>query len=89
MANTKSAKARILVTERNRVRNNTMRASIRTALKGIRKAIDAKTDTSALTEQIKTAYSLIDRAILKGILHKNTGSRYKSGITLLVNRHSA
>ena len=88
MANSKSAKARILVTERNRVRNNTMRSSIRTSLKGIRKAIDSKIEATGLEDQIKLAYSLIDRAILKGIMHKNTGSRYKSGITLLVNKTS-
>ena len=89
MANTKSAKARILVTERNRVRNNTLRSSIRTALKGIRKIIETKADMTTVPEQVKLVYSLIDRAILKGILHKNTGSRYKSGITLLINRQSA
>jgi small subunit ribosomal protein S20 len=61
------------VAERNRQRNVALKSAIRTAMK---KALIGE----AREEGLKTAYSLIDRAVLKGILHKNTGARYKSQI---------
>jgi len=72
----KSAKKRVDVNERNRQRNIAMKSAIRTAMKKALSAKDAKTQTESLNQ----AYSIIDNAILKGILHKNTGARYKSQV---------
>jgi small subunit ribosomal protein S20 len=78
MANTPSAKRRIKVSERNRKRNQSAISAIRTAIKNVRLAKQKNEDAK---DVLNKAYSLIDKAILKGILHKNTGSRYKSRIS--------
>jgi len=78
----KSAKKRVDVAERNRQRNIDVKSAVRTAVK---KVINA-TDAATRVESLKQAYSLIDSAILKGILHKNTGSRIKSRMALLVQK---
>ncbi len=74
MPRIKSAKKRVDVAERNRQRNTAYKSAIRTAIK---KALAGGAEQA---ENLKKVFSLIDRAILKGILHKNTGSRYKSRI---------
>lgn len=72
MPRIKSAKKRVLVTERNRQRNMAMKSAIRTAIK--------KVLTTGTEESLRLAYSLLDRAVLKGILHKNTAARYKARV---------
>lgn len=89
MPNIKSAKKRVLVTERNRVRNHAYKSAIRTAIKRAFEAIEQKADQTEVQARLDKTYSLIDRAILKGILHKNTGSRYKSRLTKASKRTSA
>jgi small subunit ribosomal protein S20 len=76
----KSAKKRVDVAERNRQRNMAVKSAIRTAIKKVLTGAD----TASREESLKQAYSLIDKAILKGILHKNTGARYKSKIATAV-----
>jgi ribosomal protein S20 len=46
-------------------------------------------DEATRTEGLNMVYSLIDRAVLKGILHKNTASRYKSRVTKAISLKSA
>ena len=76
MPRIKSAKKRVDVTERNRQRNVAIKSSFRTAIK---KVLTEKTP-DALQSALNEAYSLIDRAVLKGVLKKNTAARYKSRI---------
>jgi small subunit ribosomal protein S20 len=78
MANIKSAKKRIAITERNHRRNQAARSAVRTAIKRVLEGIHTKMTAPDLQGRLSRVFSLIDRAILKGILHKNTGSRYKS-----------
>lgn len=85
MPRIKSAKKRVLVTERNRQRNMAFKSAVRTAIKKVLTGADAE----VRTESLKAAYSLLDRAVLKGILHKNTAARYKSRIAQSVIRKSA
>jgi small subunit ribosomal protein S20 len=81
----KSAKKRVLVTERNRQRNMAYKSAVRTAIKKVLLGATAE----ERTESLKQAYSIIDRAVLKGILHKNTAARCKSRISHAVLRQSA
>jgi len=81
----KSAKKRVDVAERNRQRNIAVKSAVRTAIKKVFNA----TDASTREESLKQAYGLIDSAILKGILHKNTGARLKSRMALFINKKSA
>jgi small subunit ribosomal protein S20 len=64
--------------------NRANRTRVRTIMKHLRTAIDAKDATSAAT-LLHPALSAIDRAISKGVLEENTGNRYKSRLTLATN----
>ena len=85
MANIKSAKKRVLVAERNRLRNVAFKSSIKTALKKTLELAQKK-DTEALKLAMNKAYQLCDKAVSKGILHKNTAARKKSRLSLAVNK---
>lgn len=88
MANIKSAKKRVLIAERNRVRNVAFKTSIKTAVKKVLEL--AKTeDKDALNSALSKAYQLCDKAVSKGVLHKNTAARKKSRLTLAVNKLQA
>ena len=84
MANNKSAIKRIRQNEKARLRNRLVMASMRTAVKKARAAIDTSADNA--TELVKAAASRIDRAVNKGALKRTTASRY---ISRLAARKSA
>ena len=85
MANIKSAKKRVLIAEANRQRNVAWKSSIKTATK---KALElANTDDKdALNSALSKVYQLCDKAVVKGILHKNTAARKKSRLTLAIKK---
>ena len=88
MANIKSAKKRVLIAEANRQRNVAFKSSIKTAVK---KALELASgeDKEALNAALSKVYQLCDKAVVKGILHKNTAARKKSRLTLAVKKISA
>ena len=88
MANIKSAKKRVLIAERNRVRNVAFKTSIKTALKKVLELAKSE-NQEALDSAISKAYQLCDKAVSKGILHKNTAARKKSRLVLAVKRIQA
>ncbi|MCC7125002.1 MAG: 30S ribosomal protein S20 [Acidobacteria bacterium] len=57
--------------------NRALRSKLRTGLKAIRKALDAK-DIDDAKGQLKSVQSLVDKMATKGIIHRNTAARYKS-----------
>lgn len=85
MANIKSAKKRVLIAEANRVRNVAFKTSIKTAVK---KALALATgeDKEALSSAVSKVYQLCDKAVSKGILHKNTAARKKSRLVLAIKK---
>jgi len=85
MANIKSAKKRVLTAERNRLRNQAFKTSIKTAVKKTLELAQAE-DKDALNAALSNAYKLCDKAVSKGILHKNTAARKKSRLTKAVNK---
>ena len=85
MANIKSAKKRALIAERNRERNVAFKSSIKTAIKRVLELAQKK-DKEALNAALSKAYQLCDKAVSKGILHKNTASRKKSRLTIAINK---
>lgn len=85
MANIKSAKKRVLTAERNRIRNVAFKTSIKTAIKKVLELAKSD-DKNALDAAISRAYQLCDKAVTKGVLHKNTAARKKSRLTLAVNK---
>lgn len=60
-----------------REHNRGLRSTLRTALKAIRAALDAK-DVDAARAALTRTVSLVDKMATKGIIHKNTAGRYKS-----------
>ena len=85
MANIKSAKKRILTAERNREKNVAFKSSIKTAVKKALVLAQAK-DQEALDSALSNVYKLCDKAVSKGVLHKNTASRKKSRLTKAINK---
>ena len=74
---------------RRREHNREFRAKLRTALKGIRSALDKK-DLAAAKQVLTQTVSLIDKLAGKGIIHRNAAARYKSRIsTRLAKAHRA
>jgi small subunit ribosomal protein S20 len=88
MANIKSAKKRILTAEKNRVKNVAWKSSIKTAVKKVLELATGK-DKEALNTAMSKVYQLCDKAVGKGILHKNTAARKKSRLTVAVNKLQA
>ena len=84
MANSKSAKKRILVAERNRVRNQAVKTRVKTMAKKVLSTIEVK-DVGAAKAALSVAYKEFDKAVSKGILKKNTASRKKARLAAKVN----
>jgi len=85
LANIKSAKKRIKVIETKTARNKAIRSTVKTAIKKVNAAIDAK-DKAAATAALKAATIEIDKATSKGVFHKKNASRKISRLTLAVNK---
>ena len=80
MANTAQARKRARQSQKRRLQNNALRSSLRTAIKSVRKSIATGNQAEAQSS-LRKATSVIDRIADKGIVHKNTASRYKSRLT--------
>jgi len=76
VANIKSAQKQNRKMIKNRARNRAAMGSLRTAVKSARSAVDSKAANA--TELVKKAVSIIDSAVTKGILKRQTASRYIS-----------
>lgn len=88
MANTKSAKKRILTTERNRLQNRFYKSTVRTLTKLFLNNLEIykKSPTDENKKKVQTlfnsVYSLIDKGCKKNVFHKNTAARKKSQLSL-------
>ena len=80
MANIKSAKKRAEIAERNRERNIAIKSSVKTAVRRVFEAIK-ENNVEKVQTALSKAYSVIDKAITKGVLHRNTAARKKSRLT--------
>ncbi|MFA6990339.1 MAG: 30S ribosomal protein S20 [Candidatus Gastranaerophilaceae bacterium] len=85
MPNIKSAKKRVEVAEKNRLRNVAFKSSIKTAVKKVLESLSAG-DENTIQEKLSKVYQLLDKAVSKGILHKNTVARKKSRLTQKINK---
>jgi small subunit ribosomal protein S20 len=68
-----------------RERNRKYRSQLRSTLKQIRTVLDGK-DQDAAKKQLGAAISLIDKMAGKGIIHRNTASRYKSRLNARLSK---
>jgi len=85
LANIKSAKKRILVNRTKAARNKSIKTGVKTAVKKVRAAIEAN-DKAAASAALVAATSTIDKAVTKGVFHKNTASRKISRLAQAVNK---
>jgi small subunit ribosomal protein S20 len=76
LANTSSALKRMRQSERRRLRNRTVRSKVRTAVKTARTALGSADARTAVTEAIRA----LDKAVTKGVIHRNTAARKKSAL---------
>jgi len=83
VANTKSAIKRNRQAEAARIRNNSIRSQVRTAVKKVRTAIEAN-DTANVQELLRAATRTIDKAATKGVVKANAASRKISRLTKAV-----
>lgn len=84
MANIKSAKKRIKVTEKKTLRNKIIKSQTKTAIKKVVVAVQ-NSDAEAAKANLKGAIVAIDKAATKGVIHKKTAARKKSRLTKAVN----
>ncbi|MEQ1645171.1 MAG: 30S ribosomal protein S20 [Pyrinomonadaceae bacterium] len=84
MANHKSAEKRVRQNAKRNEINRSNRSKLRTSIKKLRTSVAASDKTGSL-ELLNPTVSLIDKAVNKGIIHKNTAARYKSRLTKHVN----
>ena len=85
MPNHKSAEKRMRQNEKRRVINRNNRGRLRTGIKRLRAALDSG-DQAAVQALLPETVSLIDKAVQKGVLHRNAAARYKSRLTSRVNQ---
>ena len=80
MANIKSAKKRILIGRANEARNKANRTYLKTTLKRFDAAVTEGNREQA-DEAYKAAVQTVDKAVGKGLLHKNNAARKKSSLS--------
>ncbi|MBL0388392.1 30S ribosomal protein S20 [Tumebacillus sp. ITR2] len=87
MPNIKSAVKRVKTTSTRTLRNAAAKSALRTSIKKFEAAVAANDANSATL--LKQATRALDKAVSKGLLHKNTASRKKSRLTKKFNQASA
>jgi small subunit ribosomal protein S20 len=82
--NIKSAKKRVLVTEKKSARNKAVKSEVKTEIKKFL-AVVASGDKEAATKLFPETCSVIDGAVAKGVLKKNTAANKKSRLAKKLN----
>jgi small subunit ribosomal protein S20 len=88
MPRTKSAMKQLRKSLKRREINRRNLSRLRTSIKKLRRAIEAG-DARLARELLPQTISIIDKSIQKGVIHRNAAARYKSRLTILVNRMGA
>ena len=92
MANNKSSKKRIQIAERNRLENKSYKSAMRTLMKRCLSACSAYAEEpgekakDSLQATMNAAYSKIDKAVKRGVLHRNSGAHQKSRLHAAVKK---
>ena len=85
MANIKSAKKRIVTSQKRAAKNKAVKSGVKTAVKKVLVAVEAK-DAAVAAAAFENAKSIIDKAASKGVLHKNTAARKVSRLAAAVKK---
>ncbi|MBD0334306.1 MAG: 30S ribosomal protein S20 [Cyanobacteria bacterium Co-bin13] len=95
MANIKSAQKRIQTAERNRLRNKSYKSAVKTMIKNYLAAVDeyaanpSPEAMAAVQTCMSAAFSKIDKAVKRGIIHPNAGARRKSRLARVLKQHES
>ncbi len=85
MPNIKSSKKDVLASKIAYEKNKANKSALKTAVKKFDAAVEAG-DKTVADAAYKQAVTAVDKAVTKGILHKNTAARKKSSLTLKLNK---
>ncbi|MFV8381986.1 30S ribosomal protein S20 [Corynebacterium hindlerae] len=85
MANIKSQMKRIKTNEKARQRNQAIRSAVRTEIRKFRAAVEAG-DKAAAETQLRVASRSLDKAVTKGVFHRNNAANKKSSMALALNK---
>ena len=88
MPNHKSAEKRMRQNEKRKQINRSNRTRVRGSIKKLRVALESG-DAKELQTLLPATVSTIDKAVQKGVLHRNTAARYKSRLTANANQVTA
>lgn len=77
MANTLSAQKRVRTSEKRRMYNRSVKSAVKTLVKRFEEAVAAG-EVQLAKERFSKAASALDKAVVRGVLHKNTAARKKS-----------
>jgi small subunit ribosomal protein S20 len=88
VANIKSQKKRNKTNEKARLRNRAIKSELKTATRAVQDAVAAG-DAALAGEKAHAANRLFDKAVSKGVIHKNQAANRKSGVAKLANSVTA
>lgn len=80
MANIKSAQKRILVNKKRRLHNTMIKSRMRTAIRRFDEAL-VSGEPKQVQTSLNNAFSIIDKAAAKGVIHKNNAARKKARLS--------
>jgi small subunit ribosomal protein S20 len=79
VANIKSQIKRIGTNERRHERNKAVKSELKTSIRAVRAAVDAG-DADATAAALQAASRKLDKAVSKGVIHKNQAANRKSAL---------
>ncbi len=85
MANIKSAKKRIKVTNKKQMRNKSIKSAMKTSLKKFFAVVESG-DKAAAEAMLPQMFAVVDKAATKGIIHKNAAANKKSQLATAINK---
>jgi small subunit ribosomal protein S20 len=95
VANIKSAIKRVKIAERNRLRNKSYKSAVKTLMKRYLAAVSEHAanptpeSSQSVQDRMAAAFSKIDKAVKRGVLHPNTGARRKARLARVLKRQEA
>jgi small subunit ribosomal protein S20 len=84
LAHTISALRQHKQSDARRIRNHAVKSALRTQMKKVLTAVEKK-DAPGSKAALSEAYKLLDRAVSKGVIHRNNADRHKSRLASRVN----
>ena len=85
MANIKQQKKRVLTNEKRRQRNKSFRSATRPEIRKFREAVESG-DKAAAEAQLRVASRKLDKAVTKGVFHRNSAANKKSNMARALNK---